>query len=70
MNNPYENGTFVFGYKMSKNSDYKAIKDYVDDHYAHFGAYPMDVETDTQVYTFDQYWAILDAGGEHEQVLR
>ena len=54
MNNPYENGTFVFGYKMSKNSDYKAIKDYVDDHYAHFGAYPMDVETDTQVYTFDQ----------------
>jgi hypothetical protein len=52
--------------EVSMNSDYEAIKDYVDDHYAHFGAYPMDVETDTQVYTFDQYWAILDAGGEHE----
>ena len=42
-------------------SDYEAIKEYVHEHYAHFGAYPMEVETDTQVYTFDQYWAILDA---------
>jgi hypothetical protein len=38
----------------------EAIKEYVLDHYEHFGAYPMEVETDTQVYTFDQYWAILD----------
>ena len=43
-------------------NEYHIIKDYVDDHYAHFGAYPMEVATDTQVYTFDQYWAILDAG--------
>jgi len=43
------------------NVDYEAIKEYVYEHYAHFGAYPMEVETDTQVYTFDQYWAILDA---------
>ena len=48
------------------NSEYEAIKDYVDDHYAHFDAYPMDVETDTQYYTWNEYWAILDAGGEHE----
>jgi hypothetical protein len=41
-------------------SEYEAIKDYVDDHYTHFGCYPMQVETDTQVYTFDQYWSILD----------
>jgi hypothetical protein len=63
-------GRFISGliilWRVSMNSDYEAIKDYVDDHYAHFGTYPMDVETDTQVYTFDQYWAILDAGGEHE----
>jgi len=43
-------------------SEYDIIKDYVDDHYAQFGAYPMEVETDTQVYTFDQYWSVLDAG--------
>ena len=41
-------------------SEYEAIKEYVDDHYTHFGFYPMEVETDTQVYTFDQYWSILD----------
>ena len=40
--------------------DFEAIKEYVLDHYVHFGAYPMEVETDAQVYTFDQYWAILD----------
>ena len=40
--------------------DFEAIKEYVLDHYEHFGAYPMEVETDTQVYTFDQYGAILD----------
>jgi len=43
-----------------KMSEYNIIKDYVDDHYAHFGCYPMEVETDIQVYTYDQYWAILD----------
>lgn len=40
--------------------DYESIKEYVYDHYLCFGAYPMDVETDTKVYTFDQYWAVLD----------
>ena len=41
-------------------NEYEAIKDFVDDHYERFGAYPMEVETDNQVYTFDQYWAILE----------
>ena len=37
------------------------ILDFVNDHYERFGAYPMEVETDNEVYTFDQYWSILDA---------
>ena len=45
---------------VTMTDDFEAIKEYVLDHYEHFGAYPMEVETDTQVYTFDQYWAILD----------
>jgi len=44
-------------------SDYYLIKEYVDDHYTHFGCYPMEVETDRQVYTFDEYWYILDTAG-------
>ena len=40
--------------------EYNIIKEYVDDHYAHFECYPMEVETDTQVYTYDQYWSILE----------
>ena len=51
-------------------NDYEAIKEYVYEHYAHFGAYPMEIETDTQVYTFDQYWAILDAGDGLEMLKR
>ena len=37
------------------------ILDFVNDHYESFGAYPMEVQTDNAVYTFDQYWSILDA---------
>lgn len=37
------------------------ILDFVNDHYERFGAYPMEVQTDNAVYTFDQYWSILDA---------
>lgn len=40
--------------------EYEYIKSYVIDHYASFGTYPIEVKTDTQLYTFDQYWAILD----------
>ena len=45
---------------MTKELD--EIVDFVENHYKHFGAYPMEVETSYAVYTFDQYWSILDAG--------
>ena len=36
------------------------INDYVQDHKKHFDAYPMDVEVDDKVYSYDEYWKILD----------
>ena len=36
------------------------IKDYVDDHYEHFEWYPLDVEIDDRIYSWDEYWSILD----------
>ena len=36
------------------------IKDYVQDHKKHFDAYPMDVEVDDKVYSYDEYWKMLD----------
>ena len=36
------------------------IKEYVDDHYTHFGFYPYDVEVDGQIYSYGGYWAILE----------
>ena len=38
----------------------KDINDYVQDHKKHFDAYPMDVEVDDKVYSYDEYWKILD----------
>lgn len=46
---------------MLKIDELEQILDFVNDHYERFGAYPMEVETDYAVYTFDQYWSILDA---------
>jgi len=43
--------------------DFNQIVNFIEDHYKQFGAYPMEVETSGAVYTFDQYWSILDAGG-------
>jgi len=43
--------------------EFNQIANFVNDHYQQFGAYPMEVETSRAVYTFDQYWSILDAGG-------
>ncbi len=43
--------------------EFKQIANFVNDHYQQFGDYPMEVETSRAVYTFDQYWSILDAGG-------
>ena len=41
-------------------SEFEEIKNFVMDHWEHFGCYSMEVETKESVYTFDQYWAILD----------
>ena len=38
------------------------IREYVDDHYEHFGFYPYDVEVDGQIYSYGGYWAILEDG--------
>ena len=38
------------------------IKEYVDDHYTHFGFYPYEVEVDGQIYSYGGYWAILEDG--------
>jgi len=43
----------------------EGIKDFVDDHYEHFSCYPMDVEIENTVYSYEKYWAILDKGTEH-----
>jgi len=46
------------------NQLYELIKDYVDDHYEYFRAYPMDVMVSTEekdtIYSWDEYWNILD----------
>ena len=36
------------------------IKEYVDDHFNAFGFYPYDVEVDGQVYSYGNYWSILE----------
>ena len=36
------------------------IKEFVDDHKEHFDCYPMEVEVNDVVYSWDQYWEILD----------
>ena len=36
------------------------IREYVDDHYNNFGFYPYDVEVDGKIYSYDNYWSILD----------
>ena len=38
----------------------ESIKEYVDDHYKHFGFYPYDVEVDGMVFSHGNYWSILD----------
>ena len=45
--------------KVKANRKAKEIKDYVADHYKHFGAYPMDVEIDGVIYDYEEYWEII-----------
>jgi len=39
------------------------IYDYVQDHMAHFAAWPMDVQVHGRVYDWDAYWTILRKAG-------
>ena len=43
-----------------KNKIYFLIKEYVEDHIKHFGFYPYDVEIDNKIYSFNEYWKILN----------
>ena len=36
------------------------IKEYVTDHYNHFGFYPYDVAVNGKVYSYDEYNLILE----------
>ena len=38
-----------------------SISDYVQDYKKHFDAYPIDVEVDNIIYSYDEYWEILDS---------
>ena len=35
------------------------ILDFVRDHWENFGAYPMEVETEEEFLTWDQYWSYI-----------
>ena len=47
------------------------FKDYVDDHFAHFEAYPVDIEIDDVIYDWGEYWSIMESHyrGSTEDVL-
>ena len=36
------------------------IKEYVSDHYNTFGFYPYDVEVDGMIFSYGNYWKILN----------
>ena len=36
------------------------IKEYVDDHFNNFGFYPYDVEVDGMIFSYGNYWTILE----------
>jgi|TARA_S200002703_G_scaffold21858_2_gene18479 hypothetical protein len=64
------NDCYIYKYRRRANAMTEAeqILDFINDHYEHFGAYPMEVETNNAVYTFDQYWSILDMEGKRHDL--
>ena len=36
------------------------IQEYVDDHFDTFGFYPYDVEVDGMIFSYGNYWSILE----------
>jgi hypothetical protein len=43
--------------QMSKK---ELVKEFVDDHYKHFGYYPAEVETSDGVFNWDEYWKLYE----------
>jgi phosphoribosylformylglycinamidine (FGAM) synthase-like enzyme len=35
------------------------ILEFVRDHWQRFGAYPLEVETENEILTWDQYWSYI-----------
>jgi len=40
------------------------ILNYVNDHKKHFDGYPVDVEVNGKLYTWQEYWAIIESDNE------
>ena len=36
------------------------IQEYVNDHFDNFGFYPYDVEVDGMIFSYGNYWSILE----------
>ena len=36
------------------------ITEFVNDHYEHFNFYPLEVEVNDVIYSYDDYWKILN----------
>lgn len=36
------------------------IKELVENYYDRYGLYPQEVRTENNLYTYDEYWSILD----------
>ena len=45
---------------MKTKTTKELIHEYVYDHYKHFNFYPHDVEIDNIIYSYNEYWQILD----------
>ena len=41
-------------------TELEEIKDVVYSHYNLYGAYPFEVGTSKKIYTWDEYWSLLD----------
>ena len=37
------------------------VKEFIDDHYNHFGYYPAEVETPNGVLNWNEYWKLLES---------
>ena len=45
---------------METKTTKELIFEYVHEHYKHFNFYPIDVEVNNIIYSYSEYWKILD----------